>query len=191
MSMSPAPGSIRRASQWAVHTRWLRSRLPCALRPWLLDAGSLTDRIRQRCEGCFRVQVVSEGWQRPYRDEVQALSLRPTTLGWVRQVQLLCDEIPWVFARTVIPIRTLSGAQRRLIRLGERPLGAFLFADPALQRAAVELARITPGHALYAAASGGLGIRPEALWGRRSVFRLGGKPLLVTEVFLPAIEGAA
>jgi chorismate-pyruvate lyase len=29
---------------------------------------------------------------------------------------------------------------------------------------------------------------PEAIWGRRSVFYLAHKPLLVNEIFLPGIE---
>ncbi len=188
--MSP-PGRSPRVLHWALHTRWLRNRVPSVLRPWLLDRGSLTDRIRETCGGRFSVRVIGEGWQRPYLDEVRALSMRPAMLGWVRQVQLLCDDTPWVFARTVMPVRTLSGAQRRLIRLGSRPLGAFLFADPAMQRTDVELARITPGNALFGSASAGVGARPDALWGRRSVFLLAGKPLLVTEIFLPAIESPA
>ena len=176
---------------WAVHTRWLRSRVPAQLRDWLLDSGSLTDRLRNACTGCFSVRVIDEGWQRPRRDEARALAMRPGGLGWVREVQLLCDQVPWVFARTVIPVTTLSGAQRQLGHLGDRPLGAFLFADPGMRRAAVELARIGPGQVMYAEATAGLARMPEAIWGRRSIFRVGGKPLLVTEVFLPALEAAS
>lgn len=173
---------------WAEHSRWTRHRVPAHLRDWLLDAGSLTDRVRGACHGRFAVRVLSEGWQRPRRDESRRLAMRTAALGWVRQVQLVCDGVPWVFARTVIPRRTLSGAQRQLLRLGERPLGAYLFADPALQRDSVELARIVAGHAMFEQATAGLPTRPAAIWGRRSVFRVGGKPLLVTEVFLPALE---
>jgi chorismate lyase len=173
---------------WAVHTRWRRSRVPVDLRDWLLDAGSLTDRLRNACAGHFSVRVIDEGWQRPRRDEARVLAMRPSTLGWVRQVQLLCDGVPWVFARTVIPVGTLTGPQRQLIHLGERPLGAFLFADPGMQRAAVELACIQPGQVMFAEATAGLATRPASIWGRRSVFRVGGKPLLVTEVFLPALK---
>lgn len=184
---------VHRDSQlaWAVHNRWLRSRVPAQLRDWLLDAGSLTDRLQCVCTGHFSVRVISEGWERPRRDEARLLAMRPSTLGWVRQVQLLCDQVPWVFARTVIPISTLSGSQRQLIHLGDRPLGAFLFADPGMQRAAVELACIEPGQVMFAEATAGLSGKPAAIWGRRSVFRVGGKPLLVTEVFLPALETAS
>lgn len=176
---------------WAVHTRWLRSCIPAELRDWLLDAGSLTDRLRGACAGCFSVRVIDEGWQRPRRDEARVLAMRTSTLGWVREVQLLCDQVPWVFARTVIPVTTLSGTQRQLVHLGERPLGAFLFADPGMQRAPVELACLRPGQVMFTEATAGLTDKPDAVWGRRSVFRVGGKPLLVTEVFLPALEVAS
>ena len=177
-----------RISRWAGHRRWLRSRVPGELRDWLLDGGSLTDRLRKGCEGRFSVRVLGEGWYRPRLDEARTLAVSASALGWVRQVQLLCDGEPQVFARTVVPVTTLTGAQRRLASLGNRPLGAFLFADPGMRRGAVELACIRPGEAMFAEAAGSLKPAPACIWGRRSVFRVDGKPLLVTEVFLPAID---
>jgi chorismate--pyruvate lyase len=57
-----------------------------------------------------------------------------------------------------------------------------LFADPHLLRGDFELALIGPDDPLVPAGLRGA----HALWARRSVFRLRGKPLLVQEVFLPA-----
>lgn len=178
----------RATPRWRSHRRWLRQCVPDALRVWLLDNGSLTDRLKHCCQGRFSVRVLHESWRRPQLDEARALDMPVTALAWVRQVQLLCDGIPWVFARTVVPVTTLSGAQRRLAHLGNRPLGAYLFADPGMQRSPVQLARITCGSALFDDAVQGLSHKPHAIWGRRSVFRVGGKPLLVSEIFLPAIE---
>jgi chorismate--pyruvate lyase len=168
----------------------LRSQVPAAARSWLLYDGSLTGRLRATCRNGFNVRVLRESWQRPRPGEARVLKMRPGTLGWVREVQLLCDGKPLVFARTVVPVQTLSGARRRLVRLGSRPLGAYLFADPGTRRTAVELARIRDGEAMYTEATDGLKRRPAFIWGRRSVFQLEGKPLLVTEVFLPAIVPA-
>jgi chorismate--pyruvate lyase len=177
-----------RVPSWSCHRRWIRGRIPPVLVSWLLDAGSLTDRLKQACSGRFEVRVLDEGWRRPRLDEARVLGMSDSTLGWVRQVQLLCDGRPWVFARTIIPVTSLTGPQRRLAHLGNRPLGAFLFADPGMQRGSVELARIRKGQAMFAEATSGLTAKSGEIWGRRSVFRVGGKPLLVTEVFLPAIE---
>ncbi len=175
------------APAWISHRRWSRTKIPAELRAWLLDPASLTDRLKRACGGRFRVQVLDEGWYRPRLDESRVLDMRASSIGWVREVRLLCDERPWVFARTIIPAGTLTGAQRRLVYLGNRPLGARLFADPGMRRGIVELARISHGQAMFSTAVYGLDSKPSIIWGRRSVFRVAGKPLLVTEVFLPEL----
>ena len=182
--------SQRRSHSGAAVLRWLEGRqLPHqqpgpVLRDWLLDVGSLTRRVQRACAGRFRVRVEFQGLGRPRLDECLALHLRQPRRALIREVHLLCDDRPWVFARTVIPISTLRGRERRLAHLGERPLGAVLFADPHMTRGPVEVACVRPGQALYTAAVQGLRQRPAEIWGRRSVFRLGGKPLLVSEFFL-------
>ena len=180
-------------SNHLLRMRWLRKhQLPIRqpsdeLRCWLFDQTSLTRRVQQACAGNFSVRVERQGWGRPRLDECRALGLRLGRRALIREVHLLCDERPWVFARTVIPVSTLSGEQRHLAQLGNRPLGAVLFADPHMVRGPVEVASIRNGHPLYIAAVQGLKRKPEQIWGRRSVFRLGGKPLLVSEYFLPEI----
>ncbi|WP_455217876.1 chorismate--pyruvate lyase family protein [Kaarinaea lacus] len=164
---------------------------PCGaserLLDWLLDPTSLTQRLKQTCSGQFRVVPVSQTRRRPQLNEAIALGVNPHEVCFIREVHLLCDEQPWVFARTIIPIRTLSGPQRRLSRLGKKPLGAVLFADPSMQRSHIEIARICPGQGIFDTATAPLAIKPAEIWGRRSAFFLGGKPLLVSEIFLPEI----
>jgi chorismate--pyruvate lyase len=168
--------------------RWPRRSLPDPfLVRWLLDPHSLTDRVRSCCRDGFSVRVASQGWGAPEPNEAQILGVRLRSRVLLREVQLLCGKTPWVFARTLIPVHTLTGARRRLGYLGNKPLGAFLFADPAMRRGPVELACIRPATRIYRAATEGLVDKPDELWGRRSVFRLAGKPLLVCEIFLPSI----
>ncbi|TVR64090.1 MAG: chorismate lyase [Candidatus Competibacteraceae bacterium] len=155
------------------------------LAAWLFDAGSLTRRLRRVCPCRFQVRVLRQGRMRPTRDEARVLTLRPDAWTWVREVQLLCGDRPWVFARTLIPAPTLNGRGRRLTRLGSRPLGEVLFADPGVRRGPVEIARIAAGQALHHRAFTGFSEPPDAIWGRRSVFRIDGHPLLVCEIFLP------
>ncbi|NJM13556.1 MAG: chorismate lyase, partial [Synechococcaceae cyanobacterium SM1_2_3] len=105
----------------------LRSRLsPPGLADWLLNSGSLTRRLRLHCQSRFQVRVLGQGWGRPMADEARALGLRLGAWAWIREVQLLGDGQPWVFARTLIPADTLRGRGRRLTRLGTRPLGEVL-----------------------------------------------------------------
>jgi chorismate--pyruvate lyase len=174
-----------RATRWKPHHCFLRRSIPANLSDWLLDRASLTLRLQQLCPGGFRVQVLSQVRDTPRLDEAQVLGMQPREMAIVRQVLLLCDGNPWVYARTVIPVTSLRGKLQRLAGLGTRPLGGVLFADPGMRRGIVELAELLPGHAVYAAATGHMRQRPAAIWGRRSVFRMSGKPLLVSEIFLP------
>lgn len=184
--MQPS-GCLEFLSSWRPAARWTRAELPEALRAWLLDPASLTQRIICACRGVFRVRVLSQSWCRPFLSEAKVLGLGAGRRALVRQVQLLCDEDPWVYARTIIPAATLTGRERRLARLRSRSLGAVLFSDPTMTRGETEIARLAPGNPLFALATRGLEVRSSAIWGRRAVFRLTEKPLLVTEVFLPGI----
>ena len=102
----------------------------------------------------------------------------------VREVVLRCFNQPWVFARSVIPASSLTGHLRQLRHLETKPLGAMLFSDPSMQRQPFQLAEI-PGRDLQIP-------QPlhqdEALWGRRSRFELAGKPIMVSEIFLPEFK---
>ena len=179
------PDSKIRVTCWKPHHCFPRAAIPYELGKWLLDTASLTLRLQQLCPGRFQVRVLSQQWGAPRLDEMQALGMRGGSRALIRTVQLLCDGQPWIYARTIIPVTSLRGKLRRLAHLGSRPLGAMLFADPGMRREVVELARIKPGQPLYADASYRIRQRPEEIWGRRSVFRIAGKPLLVSEIFLP------
>lgn len=188
--MKPATpkSSARREPHWRPCERIAYARIPPDLRCWLLDPASLTHRVEQACTGGFHVELLKQGWARPMLNERLLLNLRHGAAGFVRQVRLVCRGEPWVFARTIIPRATLSGPRRRLARLGNKPLGAVLFADPGMRRGDLQLARIRPGEQLFATATRGLQPAPLEIWGRRSVFYLGGRPLLVSEIFLPGIR---
>jgi chorismate--pyruvate lyase len=172
--------------RWRPFDARARHRAPAALVPWLTDAASLTRRLQQLCPE-FNVRLLAQRWQRPLRNERRALQMRDHEFGLVRQVYLACGARPLVFARTVIPAATLRGGLRRYAHLGTRPLGALLFADRRVRRGGIEVAEITPAHALYRVITGGGAPAGDHVWGRRSVFTLAGCPLLVGEIFLPAL----
>lgn len=173
---------------WKPYSRLNYKAVPLSTLSWLLDATSLTQRLVARCPGQFQVQVLDEGWARPSLNESRALGMKPGTVARIRQVRLLCDGVPWVFARTIIPYSTLKGPVRRLHLLGSKPLGAVLFADTSMRRGELEIAAIGKGSALYQDAMRAQRSKPATIWGRRSVFYLSGKPLLVNEIFLPGLS---
>ena len=72
--------------------------------------------------------------------------------------------------------------------LGNKPLGALLFAHPLVERKPLHYKALRGAHMLYQRAAVVLDNPPDRLWARRSLFYLHGAPLLVTEVFLPEIS---
>jgi chorismate--pyruvate lyase len=176
----------RLSNRW--HARPARATAPAALRAWLTDAGSLTARIRARC-GTFSVRVLRQRVDRVHRDEAALVGLRGGERAWVREVLLVADGRAVVFARSVLPRRNLRGAWNLFHGIGARPLGAALFADPRIVRGALACASLDRRDARYhrALAAAGSDGPPPLLWARRSLFRLRGRALLVTEVFLPGI----
>lgn len=155
-----------------------------AWRTWLTDHGSLTRRLQAACPA-FRVQRLRQRHARPYLDELATLGLRAQRHALVREVLLRCGDTPLVFAHTVIPLTGLRGPWAGLVNLGNRPLGAALFADPCILRHPLECRRLDARHPLYRAALRHLAEPPRRLWARRSRFTLEGHSILVTEVFLP------
>lgn len=155
-------------------------------RPWLVDQGSLTRRLQCRCAD-FRVLRIDQCLTRPNGDERRLLRLRAGQLALVREVLLMCGEVPLVFAHSVIPMRGLRGAWRGLSSLGNRPLGEALFTNPRVRRHPLLSRRLDRRHPLYRRLARQSLPLPAQLWARRSRFVLDGQPILVTEVFLPQV----
>lgn len=160
----------------------------CPYHSWLIDKGSLTRRIQMRCNA-FSVRGLRLGMGKAGRDEAACVRLEPRELALLREVNLYCGEVPVVFAHSVIPRAGLNGPWQGLGKLGNKPLGAALFADPLVKRTPLQFKKLNRRHELYRRACRNLASPPSHLWARRSVFSLHGFPILVTEVFLPAILG--
>ena len=168
----------------ACLNRRLRWRRPRALRApepaqaWLSDNGSLTRRLQAL--GRFRVAPQYQAMAVPRPEEQRLLGLPPRQRALIREVLLYLDDTPVVFARSVLPVESLTGANRVLGHMARRSLGAELFRAPRAERRAVWYARY-PGALLPA------GTDADGAWGRQSRFEKRGHPLLVSEVFLPAL----
>lgn len=172
---------------WQDYGAIASMKIPLHWRRCLLDRGSLTQHLTAASKGAFRVGILQQRLTRPQLSEQKALNMADRSLALVREVLLYGNDQPWVFARSVLPLSSLTGAQRRLRKLDNRPLGALLFADPSMRRGAMQISRINAGQLpLLGDLERGILTNPDTvLWGRRSVFYIDQKPLLVSEVFLP------
>ena len=135
-------------------------------------------------------ETIRQAPARPHPDEADLLGLRPGERCWLREVLLYADGVAVVYARSVLPRHHLRGAWRLFHGIGARPLGAALFSDPRIARQPLRCAQLDRRDARYhrvmTLMSGQLRL-PARLWARRSLFRLRGRALLVSEVFLPDI----
>ena len=154
------------------------------LTSWLTERGSITQRLIQNCAD-FNVRLLDQSWQRPTLTEAQALPMPPHQLALVRQVLLCCGDTPWLYARTVIPVSSFKGRNRRLLYLRNKPLGAALFQDRTLQRQPLQTVYLST-HDQPLMLEQVPDLKDGKLIGRQSVFVLHGRPLQVSEYFLPA-----
>lgn len=167
-----------RTSPWRLLVPGVLAGVSPGLRNLIADEGSLTDRLIGIGGSGFRVNLLSQKVRLPSMDESACLGFSPRRWMSVREVLLMCDETPWVFARSVIPLTTLHGRYSGLGKLGVTPLGKVLFSDPGMSRGSIEVAEFRVRDSRPGAAGENRAI------GRRSLFFLDTHPLLVAEIFL-------
>ena len=129
---------------------WHGAALGCGadLAPWLRDHGSLTQRIQQRCTH-FAVRGVRSGLARIALDESALLGIAPQQLAYSREVFLYADGQPVVFAHSAFARQHLRGAWSAVRALGNKPLGALLFAHPLVERKPLHYKALRNTHPLY------------------------------------------
>lgn len=139
----------------------------------LLNTDSLTQQVINYCQHqqqAFHLQVLQQGLAKISHREALQLKLKQRERAMVREVLLCAGVTPLIFARTVMPLYLLQGAERQLLRLGNKPLGAYLFSHPNAYRCGLDVMQ-TKNH-----------------WARCSCFMLNSKPLLVYEMFLSQLS---
>ena len=175
---------VQREPLWRPLKRISNGELPTASRRWLLDDGSLTGRLIDQGRGHFQVRRLYQGWEVPLPSEQALLDIPYRQVAIVREVALQQGPHTVVFARSVLPISSLTGSLAHLRRLQNKPLGAILFGNAAMRRSPFELARLT-GDSDYL--PGSLRQTGDA-WARRSRFTIEGRSVMVSEVFLQDFE---
>ncbi len=167
--------------------RWLaKPLLSHAYRTWLINNQSLTARLQQRYLD-FYVAPLTVNFLKPIHDEAAPLNVSADKIVLVRDVLLYGGQRPVVFAHSILPRKSLRGVWHGLGKLGNKPLGATLFANPRVKRTTLSYKKLSPNHTLYQHAVKYLTTKPASLWARRSVFSLNCATIMVTEVFLPNI----
>jgi chorismate--pyruvate lyase len=140
---------------------------------WLFDPASLTEKLEAKCQ-CFSVHVLGQAVIKINQEEQRALN-QNDAMACVREVVLMGDGVPWVFARSLIPEAFFRMGDTGLDNIGDKPLGKLIFNDARFSRGDFDIAQVT--HPLLK--------NHQQVWARRSGFEYQGLKLLVGEVFLP------
>lgn len=187
MSLRESRCQSRLLKGQARHSRWYPLgkvlRPNGAVRPWLLEQGSLTLRL-QRHYGPISVQVLRQQTDRMLNDEGSNVN-QP---GICRDVVLSAtDHQPLVVAHSVLALRPRGILSLLLKRLGRQALGSVLFSRPGFVRYQREWALLDERQPLYRMVQRVVGPAiPSRLWARRAVFNPLRNPrqlVQVTEVF--------
>lgn len=168
-------------------TSWISETIPlhCDQKTasWLYDHNSLTQKLESKFEK-FSVEVKQQVTVKP-NEQLSSLFKNESKI-LVREVLLYCDNKPVVFAQTEFPFSTLTEQQAKLAEIGEQSLGSVLFQDPTMLRGQIEVTEFKKGSLFHQLSEDLKQPTEQSLWARRSLFYLNNKPLLVSELFLPA-----
>jgi chorismate lyase len=183
LETSVAAVQASNAGAWAPLSACERC-VPKSLLPWLEEPGLLTARVRAACGEAMSLRMLRlerTSLELPLRDRLGVEDVDCL----LREVEISCGANRWIFAQSVFPVSTV-GRYPWLGDLGDRGLGESLAGVEDVRREPLEYAELAPTHTLARAAFGGSG-SSRAVWARRAIYRLGGRPILVQEVFLPGL----
>lgn len=178
---SDSSGGAPLLSPWSTHA----PRVPAALRAFLLEPGSLTDRL-MATGAQFAVRPLKLGADEADPHEAAALGVASDEVILARHVALSLNDTVVVVARSVC--RPACPTWAAVLDRGGRSLGLSLFApDAPVSRGSLTFARLANAHPLGQLAKT---FEPsESLYPARACrFSRNGDPLLVTEAFLLSLE---
>jgi len=142
-----------------LHNKYIKS--------WLLEDGPITEKIKS--SEVFKLNLLIDEIDKVEDSEADFLG---ENLGMIktREVILMGNDEPKVFARSLIPLVTIEKGFARLGELGTRPLGDILFEKEIFKRTKIVFAKFRNDKKLF--------------WGRKSKYIVNNHPLSVMEVFL-------
>jgi len=154
-------------------TPWMTSRNMSRLiksqniKSWLLEKGPITKRISKNYE--FELNLLKDDIASINQEERDFLCHDGRDIK-VREVILLGDRSPLVYAKSLIPSATIKYGFAELGKLGRKPLGDILFEKEIFFKTNVMYAEFSYNENIF--------------WGRKTRYLVKELPLSVMEVFL-------
>ena len=134
---------------------------------WLSEKGPITQRIKKN--GNFKLHLIQDELSKISEDDKKFVNSESEKIK-KREVLLLCNDLPVVFAQTIIPIETIENGFNKLGNLGSKPLGDILFEKDIFLRELILYASFKNESNIY--------------WGRKAKYSVKGYKFSVMETFL-------
>lgn len=180
---------FNREPVWVENRCGTRHTLPGNVQSWVYEPGSLTQRLRNYYGDAVGVNVLLQQWNTPFLTERKLLKLHESKYSLIREVLLHADGKPLILARTVISPKTVKVAKSNLAHLGSRPLGEVIFSYPKLERIEMDVTLINSSpveqRPVWTQSAVDKASIDQPMWGRRTVYEIAQRQMLVSEFFLP------
>ena len=157
---------FNKLTSWISETNSLEVRNKEIL-SWLNEAGSITSRIKSFSN--FKLKLLKDG---PGEVDIieDDLIISNYEENNIREVILLSNEEPLIYAKSIIPLDTIKLGLNTLGNLKENPLGDILFSNPEIKKKYMLFARFQS--------------KEEIFYGRKGIYTVKGYPFSVCEIFL-------
>ena len=157
---------FNKLTSWISETNSLEVRNKEIL-SWLNEGGSITSRIKSFSN--FKLKLLKDG---PGEVDIieDDLIISNYEENNIREVILLSNEEPLIYAKSIIPLETIKLGLNILGNLKENPLGDILFSNPEIKKKYMFFARFQS--------------KEEIFYGRKGIYTVKGYPFSVCEIFL-------
>lgn len=158
---------LKQITPWMTSRNMSRLIKSLTIKSWLLEKGPITKRISKNYE--FELNLLKDDIASINQEERDFLCHDDRDIK-VREVILLADRSPLVYAKSLIPSATIKYGFAELGKLGRKPLGDILFEKEIFFKTNVMYAEFSYNENIF--------------WGRKTRYLVKELPLSVMEVFL-------
>tara|TARA_B100001057_G_scaffold243302_2_gene243653 strand:- start:109 stop:600 length:492 start_codon:yes stop_codon:yes gene_type:complete len=158
---------LKQKSSWITYEEMIILVTNELIRSWLIENGPITKRISAKEN--FTLNLI-----RDEIDEVDEIDKKylGNIIGdiKIREVILLGNKVPKVYAKSLIPVQTIEKGFSKLGSLGSKPLGDILFEKDIFNKIDVVYSTFTN--------------ELDTFWGRKTKYTVKNLPFSVMEIFL-------
>ena len=158
---------LKQKSSWITYKEMTKQVRNSFIESWLIEDGPITKRISAKED--FELNLIRDEIGEVDEEDKKYLGDTKGDIK-VREVILLGNKIPKVYAKSLIPVNTIENGFSKLGSLGTKPLGDILFEKNIFNKIEV----------VYSSFSDEISI----FWGRKTKYLVKSLPFSVMEIFL-------